>query len=191
MSFLPKGYEKPKSNNNYFKFKDGDNRFRILSDAVIGFLYWNNENKPVRTKEFPVQLINPKTNQAGQEDKPKHFWAFVIFDYSDTKFKVMEITQKNIQIELYNFHMDEQWGDPKGYDINIKRAGTGIETKYSVMPSPPTPLSPQAKADYEAMNVDLEQLFVNGDPFASTKQPQTTTETEPINIEEPPLPEFN
>ena len=100
MSFLPDNYEKPKTGGNYFKFKNGDNRFRILSNAVIGYIYWNNENKPVRTKERPElhQMINPKLNpKTGQVEQPRHFWSFVIFDYSDTTIKIMEITQKNIQ----------------------------------------------------------------------------------------------
>lgn len=187
MSFLPTGYQKPQTNNaSYFKFKNGDNRFRILSNAVIGYIYWNNENKPVRAKNQPTiqMMVNPKINPTGKVDMPKHFWAFIVFDYSDRMIKIMEITQKNIQASIYDYHADVSWGDPRNYDINIKKSGDGIETKYSVIPTPPSPLKEDVKNLFLNTKINLENLFTGDDPFNGENQ----TMEEEINIEEPPLP---
>jgi len=113
MSFLPDGYEKPASNSSYYKFASGDNRFRILSSAIVGWLDWDNK-KPVRTKERPETLFD-------QTKPAKHFWAFVIYDYREKAVKILEITQSTIQEAIYNLHSEEGWGNPAGYGLNVKK----------------------------------------------------------------------
>ena len=34
--------------NKYVKFEEGENRFRILSRRITGWLYFNHQGKPVR-----------------------------------------------------------------------------------------------------------------------------------------------
>src|SRR3990172_6527620 len=71
--FLPKDYKEPEM-SNYMKFSDGDNIFRILSKAIIGFQYFTDENKPVRSK-VPFTKIPNDIKVGGQI---KHIWAFVV-----------------------------------------------------------------------------------------------------------------
>lgn len=49
--FLPEGYEVPKTSGGYMKFKQGANKFRILSAPIIGWEYWTESKKPVRAKD--------------------------------------------------------------------------------------------------------------------------------------------
>jgi len=155
--FLPEGYQKPSANSKYLKFAEGDNKFRILSDSITGYLDWTEDKKPVRTKE-QQRNINPLRNA-------KHFWAFVVWDYKDKEIKICEITQATIQNDIFNYHNDPNWGDPKGYDLNVKRTGKDMDTKYSVIPTPPMPLHPEIKKIYEATEIDLNALFSGDDPF--------------------------
>ena len=39
------------SSDDFMKLEDGENHFRVLSEPVIGYEYWTEEPKPVRTKE--------------------------------------------------------------------------------------------------------------------------------------------
>ncbi len=162
-NFLSSDYKKPERGNKYFKFLQGDNTFRVLSPAITGWEDWTPDKKPVRTKDKPQFPIV-------QGKYPKHFWAFVVFDYTDTTIKVMQITQAGIQDELYNLATNKAWGDPKGYDVTIKRTGEGMETKYSVIPSPPSALNPEIETAYSKKKVTLEKLFENGDPFEDEEQ---------------------
>ena len=52
--FLPEGYEAPQGTGNYMKLQSGENKFRILSKPIIGWLDWK-DNKPhrFRMKERP------------------------------------------------------------------------------------------------------------------------------------------
>ncbi len=135
MANLPKGYELPKSTGGYMKLEKGENTFRILSDIITGWEYWNAENKPVRSKEQPTELINPQKKN-GEESRPKHFWAMIVWNYESKAIEILQITQKTIQGAIQGFLFDEDWGDASRYDIKVKREGDGLETEYAVTPKP-------------------------------------------------------
>ena len=57
MSFLPDNYSEPVE-SNYMSFEEGDNTFRVLDKATVGWEYWKETiiegkkvNRPVRVKE--------------------------------------------------------------------------------------------------------------------------------------------
>lgn len=186
-NFLPQGYEAPKSNSRYLKFKDGDNVFRILAPAVLGWEDWE-EKQPIRTPyaEQKPRPIDPKR-------AVKHFWAFPVWDYAEKVIKILEITQSTIQEAIFELHKDEQWGDPTGYDINIRKSGKDLETKYSVIPRPPRPVHPEIVKIFEQTPLDLNQLFTGGDPFnpsgiePSFSDPMSDEEAMNQAIEELPM----
>lgn len=160
MSMFEKGYQIPKSPSNYFKPQDGDNLVRILSKPLMGWLDWQNK-KPIRTpfseKPEPVDSTKPV----------KHFWDFVIWDYKDNSLKIWEVTQSTIQDVIYNLDSDPDWGEPTKYDLSIKKAGKDLETKYLVIAKPPKPLATEIQTAYNEANINLEELFNNGDLFNS------------------------
>jgi hypothetical protein len=51
-SFLPERYEVPKTGGAYMKFRQGANKFRILSAPIIGYECWTEDRKPVRSREL-------------------------------------------------------------------------------------------------------------------------------------------
>jgi hypothetical protein len=165
-TFLPENYERPAtSGGNYAKLEDGANRFRILSAAVVGFLYWNTEGKPVRLKEKPETLPEDIRVENGKPDRVKHFWAFVVWSYRENRVQILEITQASIQGPLEDLVLSEDWGDPKEYDITITKKGQKLDTEYTVQPSPNKPVPVEAHQAYRSMKIDLEALFRNDDPF--------------------------
>lgn len=166
MSFLPEGYERPAtSGGNYAKLEDGQNRFRILSDAKVGWLYWNTDNKPVRLREKPENLPEDIRYENGKPDKVKHFWAFTVWSYRENKIQILELTQSSIQGPLEDLVMSPDWGDPKEYDITITKKGQKLDTEYSLQPSPMRPVPVEAHKAYREARVNLEALFDGKDPF--------------------------
>lgn len=175
MEFLPKDYTAPKQGGNYFKFQKGENRFRIMSHAIVGFEYWTKDSKPVRSrlpfKEFPEDAKN--------EDgtfKQKHFWAFIVWNYEEERLQIMEITQSTIMSGIEALVNNTKWGSPKDFDIVVKASGDGLEREYTVVPEPHTEAP---KADVSKIN--LEELFVGGDPFNSVSQ-EKAEDIDPENI---------
>lgn len=162
--FLPQDYEAPKNGGNYLKFKDGETRFRILSKPVIGWLDWE-DKKPLRFRmnEKPAKPVDPKK-------AIKHFWALVVWDYSENKIKVLEITQSSIQSAIQSLTKDEDWGSPFEYDIKVNRTGQDLETKYTVNPVPHKKMAKEITEALVSTPVNLQALFENEDPFAITEK---------------------
>lgn len=163
-NFLPEGYEVPSKDNGYMKLEQGENRFRILSKALLGVEIWTAERKPVRFR--PEEKFEMKPEYTGS---PKHFWAFVVWNYQKNQIQILEITQKTIMNAISNLSRNSKWGSPFDYDITIVRTGDGMETEYSITPDPKEPLDPAIKKEFESLKINLEALYESGDPFAEIK----------------------
>lgn len=163
-NFLPKEYEAPKSQSRYLKFKNGSNVFRILDKALLGWLDWTEDKKPVRT---PYQGEGSKPKAINPKRPVKHFWAFPVWDYSDGSIKILEITQSTIQNAIYTLHLDEAWGSPLGYDIDVKKSGEDLDTKYDVVPKPSKELTEEIKKVVNSTKININALMKNEDPFSS------------------------
>lgn len=157
--FLPQGYST--ASNGYMKLKEGDNKIRVLSSAIVGYENWH-DKKPHRWR------INGKPPADIQfEDKNKLFWAFIVFNYEQGAVQILEITQAQIRKQLESLVNDKDWGNPKEYDISIKRSGTGMDTSYSVLPKSHSKLTKEIQEAVDGAEINLEALFDGGDPFNS------------------------
>jgi hypothetical protein len=180
MSFLPANYKEPVV-SNYMRFEKGDNRFRILSHAIIGWEWWedgeNGSRKPFRVRMDGVVPSGTDT---------KHFWAFPVYNYQDEKVQILEITQKGIQRSIKALAQNVKWGDPKEYDIVVTRTGDGMETEYNTVPEPKEKLDDKIWELYESMEINTEALYDSGDPFAKDVEEKYTNEgnKDEIDIEE-------
>lgn len=164
MTFLQKDYKLP-STDNYLKFKEGDNTFRVLSSAITGYEYWTKDNKPVRSKK-PFET----TPDIKQGETPKHFWAFCVYNYADEKVQILQITQKGIMGYILSLTENKKWGNPTGYDICVNRVGSGLETEYTCVAEPHSVLEDKIAEAWSKAKIDLNELYTGGDPFKPTKK---------------------
>jgi hypothetical protein len=161
MSFLPDGYEVPKtSKGGYMKFLKGDNAFRILSKPIVGYENWK-DGKPVR---FRMTDTLPSASDF-DNDKHKHFLGLLVWNYNDSAINILQLTQRSIQNEISALAKDEDWGDPLSYDIKVTRTGDGLSTEYSVSPKPHKALSKDIKEAMKNTPVDLDALYSAENPF--------------------------
>lgn len=161
MNFLPDDYEAPRTGGgHYMKLQNGENRFRILSQPIVGWEDWL-DGKPVRFRmnQKPAQAINP-------EKAIKHFWAMIVWDYADESIKILQLTQAGIRKALQAYTQDKDWGAPYFYDLKITRSGAKMETEYTVMACPGKPVGPEVRAAFHAKPIRLEALYTGDDPFA-------------------------
>lgn len=161
MTFLPDNYEAPKAwNGSYTKFIKWQNKIRVLSSAITG--------RVVRTDDGDKRTPNRAKDKAKlpvTKDDPKHFWAFVVYNYNTEAIEVCEITQKSIQDAVLALAHDEDWGDPQEYDIKITRTGEWLDTKYSVSPSPKSEVSKDIAKLYKETPINLDALYEGENPF--------------------------
>lgn len=172
--WLPAGYKVPKAPSDYMKLEDGANKFRVMSPVVLGYEYWNTQGKPVRLREFPEVIpADCRVEPKGGGKRLKHFWAFVVWNYSVSRQQILEITQSSIQSNIQALVENEDWGEPTGYDITITRKGKDLDTEYSVQPSPHKPVPQAAVEAYRTTKIDLEKLFEGADPIQRTEDAAT------------------
>lgn len=171
MSFLPANYEIPQGNANgglYMKLMPGENKVRILSVPITGWLYWTTEDKPVRLPSQPTYRPYDMraTNQWGNPEKMKHFWCMSVYNFASEAVCMLEITQASIQQKIIDLYNDPEWGDPREYPIKIMKTGDKLETEYNIIPLRPQPLTPAIQAKMEDRPVALEALYHGADPFS-------------------------
>lgn len=160
MSFLPENYEAPKASNQYMKLQDGENRIRILSRAVTGWEDWQ-DKKPLRFE------MSNKPQKPLDPTKPiKHFWAFIVYNYNESRIQILELTQATIRKSIEALSKDEDWGMPYDYDIKIVKVGENINTEYAVNPVPHKIIDKSIVDAFNASKCNLDALFEGADPFA-------------------------
>ena len=175
--FMPEGYEEPRSKSagSYFKVNDPTlseetKRIRIMGSfnkphtAIMGWEVWTEvlDDETGEMKRIPIRKEN---NTEGYDtqlefDDPQHFWAIQIFNLETNEPQVWGITQRTIQRAIRSFADNPNWGDPSGYVIAVTRTGTGLKTKYTLMPEPPVapPSDEIIKAMAEA-KIDCREMF--------------------------------
>lgn len=161
MSFLPEEYSIPSNESKYAKIEAGDNKFIVLGSVVLGWIYWNNENKPVRLQEKPKESPQDiKVNEKGEVDKVKHFWAIPVYNLLTNQIQILEITQKSLMGSLQDLARDKDWGDPVlKYQITIKKSGQKLDTEYQVLPVPFRGDIDDIKQQYEESEIDMTKYF--------------------------------
>ena len=170
-NFLPEGYQPPVSGGGFMKLQDGVNLIRIMSSAIIGYEYWTRDNKPVRLKEMPKETPDEiKTGDDGEPSKIKHFWAFVVYNYATEAIEILQLTQVSIMKAIRDYAQDEDWGNPKGYDIKITRSGQKLDTEYIVSAKPAKELDKEVVKKFEAKKINLEALYEGKNPFEASKR---------------------
>lgn len=162
MEFLPDGYESLKIEKPYWKMsqmKEGDNRLRIVSRPIAGWIDWK-DGKPLRYRP------GKQPSKSFDSLKPmRPFWCMHVWDYERQGLYVLEITQNSILKTLESLAKDPDWGDFLGYDIKIKKQGSGKDTKYGVTPLPHKPYSDAIVKAMKETPIRLEALYDGGDPW--------------------------
>lgn len=187
MSFLPQGYEVPKEPSQYMKFENGQNKFRILQSPVLGYVYFNTENKPVRSKEIPKNPQDLGTNKfTGEINKINHFWGLKVYNFSTKRVELLEIKQKTILSQILSFAGDSDWGDPRDFNITIDKKGDynkKEKVEYLVKFSPKNnEITEEMQKAIDDYDIDFEEWFRGGKKVFIKKEKQSpkTEEKDPV-----------
>jgi len=159
-AWFPEGYKVPVDVSSFMKLEDGDNTFRVLSPAVVGYEWWDEENKPHRSKTKPE--ATPENIRLTKEGKPtavKHFWSFLVYNYKLEAVQSLELTQATVMKAIKALVENPKWGNPSGYDITVNKTGKELLTKYSVVPNPHSEVSEVIKEALSKTDIDLEAIF--------------------------------
>ena len=157
--FNDKNYKIPET-SNYMKFVEGENTFRVMSSAIVGYEYFNTENKPVRSAE-PFD----STPDIKKDGVVKHFWAFIVWNENSKRIQILQLSQKGIMKTMQSYINNPKWGNPREYDFIVSRTGSGMDTEYGVSVNPKSPVDAEATKKLATMKIDVNALFIGADPF--------------------------
>jgi predicted secreted protein len=160
-SFVPQNYVAPTAaGGDFTKLQDGENRLRILSEMpTIGYVYWNNAGKPVRSEQHPGQPADVRIGQDGKPEKVKEFWAVAVYNYGTKKVELWEFTQAGIRDGLISLAQDPEWGHPTQYGIKVTKSGKGLDTKYAVLPGKAADLTADVQAVVDASTLNVRAVL--------------------------------
>lgn len=157
-------YEVPSAEGGYMKFEQGENKFRVMSEPIMGNEYWIDDKdgrKPVRHKmNEPINI-----NDVPDPSQIKHFWAMVVWNYKAKRLQILEITQKTIQQAVKAYDRNSDFGDFRDYDLTVTRSGEGLKTEYQTMASPPKKVDDDIKKAYKNAKINLDALYDGENPF--------------------------
>ena len=180
--FLPESYLLPDKSKQFMKITPGDNVVRFLSSPLTGWVFFNEDSKPQRRKYDPSinslgdfsneELIEAKCkrNSAGELEGSRHFWMALVWDFESDTPKILEITQITIIKSLVGLFNDADWGDLRGYNINVHRKGTGqFDTEFEVTPKPhkalPKKVTDVVEELTESALINLDAIWEGNYPF--------------------------
>lgn len=154
---------------SYIKLPGAGNTLKVilLKESVAGYEYWTTENVGVRLRSKPQGVPdNIRINDKGRKEMVKQFHAWVAWDIDAGKAGVFQISQASILEALIaadTTGMYELAGAAVNTGIAISRTGSGLKTKYNVMPFPLKPAILD-KVDREEVDaIDIDKALYGGD----------------------------
>jgi hypothetical protein len=146
-----------------------------LGKEIKGFVSPHTVGKPCAGMEVYNALLkssNESDKELANECKPKRKQAIAMHKYNDDKGKELD-TRSGVKLtplangvygQILDFFLDEEHGDfthPKdGYDIKIKREGSGKEnTSYTATPCKPTALPKELQKEVYSPSKLLDEVI--------------------------------
>lgn len=122
--------------SDYFNFKEGETKLRVLTQPV-GVRQYFKDGRYVTVDE----------KYQGPEKVSTKGWAWCSIR-PDGGLKIVKFPHSVIK-KVQGFMVDDDWafdGFPMPYDLTIKKSGEGLESRYEVVPSPKmTPVTEEEK----------------------------------------------
>lgn len=144
--------------SSYLKLEKGENKLRIISKPVAGWIEW--------VDKVPHRFtLDEQPETTDEENPPKKFLAMAVIDHEDGQVKIWEVTQKSIIKAIKALAENPDWGNPFTYDITVTKTGEDLKTKYVVTPSPKKPLAKELVKAAQARPCNLLALFEGEDPW--------------------------
>ncbi|MBK9272902.1 MAG: hypothetical protein IPM48_15060 [Saprospiraceae bacterium] len=124
-------YDIPQGEGGLFwKPEEGDNRIRLVTKPLEIRFYDSG------TKDSYKTTLLAEGENAPEGKKVKIKYAYLILDRErDNKIFVYE-APVTVFRQILAYATDKEYGDPRHYDVTIKRKGKGLGTEYSVIASP-------------------------------------------------------
>lgn len=135
-----------KTGSDYMKLNEGDNVVRIVTKPYQFQVCWLKDTSGVSRKVRSALSKDCPLVKRGEKLQKR--WYVGVIERRSNACRILEVSSQ-IMAGVKNHADDQDWGDPRGYDINIKRAAPGSQPLYSVLAKPKKPLTDEEKTKVE------------------------------------------
>jgi hypothetical protein len=154
-----------KTGSDFMKLNEGDNVVRIVTKPYQFQVSWLKD--PTGTSRKVRSACDPKCPLVRRGEKLQKRWYVGVIERRSNACRILEASSQ-IMAGIKNHADDPDWGDPRGYDINIKRAAPGSQPLYSVLAKPKKSLTDEDRTKVEA--------FLKATDFQKMVKPPTPEE---------------
>jgi hypothetical protein len=159
--------------SNYLKLQKGENRVRIVSAPVASWTSFNRnagEGEKKVTRFLTAEGASAFNAVSDKDSQAKKRYAMWVLDRATDEILLAEFGS-SIMKAVKALAMDSEYGfdNLPPYDIKITKTGDGLDTEYSVLPSPVKELTEDEKKRVEAQKnlIDfLKETAIDADKVA-------------------------
>ena len=165
MKFGELGWDEVSSGSGSFlDLKEGVNTVRVFTKPYVFYVHWYRDSSGA-TRKIKCATAGCPLCKEGVKVQKRYYLG--VLDRGSKSPKIMEATAQVVNgiKELAT----GKWGDPKKYDVDIKRAPKGTQPLYTVSPDPDrTEFTDEEKTAIKA--------FMNDTDFMKLCKPATVDE---------------
>lgn len=154
-----------KNGSAYMKLEQGNNVVRIITQPYVFTVCWIKDPQGVPRKVRSALV--PTCPLIKRGEKLQKRWFVGVINRRTGKAEILEISSQIISA-LKDLASDPDWGNPKGYDVDVKRGTPGSQPLYRVVAKPQKPLTDDEKA--------LAERFIKETDFIKMTKPPTPEE---------------
>lgn len=154
-----------KTGSNYMKLEQGNNVVRVVTQPYVFTVCWIKDPQGVPRKVRSALVAGCPLVKRGEKLQKR--WYVGVINRRTGKAEILEISSQIIS-SLKDLASDPDWGNPKGYDVDIRRGAPGSQPLYRVIAKPAKPLTDDEKV--------LAERFVKETDFLKMTKPPTPEE---------------
>lgn len=140
-----KQYTPPSTGGDFLKFEDG-------------------KEYKIRMTSEPYVYLDTFVNKTTGESRTSTRYAWPVWNFTANAAQILQLPITGFR-SVQAVAIDDDWGDPQAFNINIKRTGAGKDTRYNIIPTPNREaLSAEQEAKLEA--IDVVGAIPNAIPMA-------------------------
>jgi hypothetical protein len=152
-----------KTGSEFMKLVEGDNVVRIITKPYQFSVAWIKNQKGTHKVRSAMTKDCPLV-KAGE--KLQNRWYVGVFERKTKTVKILEISGQIVS-SIKKLALDEDWGNPRDYDVNIVRGAPDSQPLYTVIAKPKKPLTDDEKAQVARFNELTDLKKMTTPPLAS------------------------
>lgn len=145
----------------YVKFWDTPVKLRVLTWITVARSDWDKSWE--KYKEYLTKERQEPLNPWDEKNQPKQVRLIWVYNHTEKKVQLWNVSQVSIMKELKRLSKDEDFWDPREYDIKVTKVVASSKTEYKVDGLSKWALSAEAQAIVDAKPIFPDNAIDGGD----------------------------